>query len=214
MLTRYFLGLDLGPPGDSTGFAILERPATETPPPEPEYRVRYLERFPPGTSYPAIIEAVVGRAARAPLEGSNIVVDCTAVGKAVIDRLRAANLSLTPVVISAGLTVQQTEHGGFLVPKKDLVTGLQLALQARRLKVAPGLPDADQLGIELSAFRLRRVALGETESTEWRVGRYDDLVFAVALACWHADRYPSDGLTISYGPLLVEQWGRRIGGMV
>jgi hypothetical protein len=206
MAATYVLGLDLGPPGEPTGFAILERPAAETPveypmrhqkrrpietpPPEPVYRVRHLERFPTGTPYPAIVEKVVERARTPPLQGSPLIVDQTAVGKVVIDCLWKAKLKVTQVVISAGQAVQDAEGGGLQVPKKDLVTVLQVLLQSRRLKVAEGLPEANLLRAELGAFRLRRVALADTDTPEWRVRQHDDLVFAVALACWHAERPP------------------------
>jgi hypothetical protein len=188
---RYVLGLDLGPPGEPTGFAVLEEPAVEVHSLEPTYNLRHLERFPPGATYPAIVAAVAARAGTSPLYRSPLVVDQTAVGKGVIDRLRRAQPApwVVPVVIGAGQAVQQDERGGWLVPKKELVTCLQLVLQARRLKVAPELPDAELLVTELAGFRLRRVSLGDTEAAEWRAGRQDDLVFAVALACWYADRH-------------------------
>jgi hypothetical protein len=189
MATRYILGLDLGRPGESTGFAVLERPAAGTAPPEPHYHLRHLQRFPPGTPYPSIVEAVAERMDAPPLRGAPLVVDRTVVGKAVIDRLRQAGLAVKTVTIGAGQDVQPADGGGFVVPKKELVTSLQLALQSRRLKVAPGLPDADLLVAELAAFRVRRVAIGDADALEWRTGRHDDLVFAVALACWYADRH-------------------------
>ena len=99
MPTRYVLGLDLGPPGEPTGFAVLEEPGAEVPPPEPIYNLRHLERFPPGTSYPAIIEAVVERASSPALRGSPLVTDWTAVGKDLIDRLRRAKLAVVPVTV-------------------------------------------------------------------------------------------------------------------
>lgn len=191
MRATHVMGLDLGPPGEPTGFVVVERPPTETPPEEPVYHLRHLERFPPGTPYPAIVEAVVRRAATPPLGRSPLVVDRTAVGRAVIDRLRRAQSAprLVQVVIGAGHDVQPAEDGSLVVPKKELVTCLQVLLQTRRLKIAPGLPDSDVLAAELSGFRLRRVSADVSDSVEWRVGRHDDLVLAVALACWHADRY-------------------------
>ena len=199
----YIMGLDLGPPGEPTGLAVVERPAAENAPSEPTYNLRHVERFPPGASYPAIVEAVAARAGTPPLCGSPLVVDQTAVGKGVIDRLRRAQPAprVVPVVIGAGQAVQRDEKGGWLVPKKELVTCLQLALQTRRLKVAPGLPDTELLVAELAGFRLRRVALDDTKAAEWRTGRHDDLVFAVALACWYADRHrPLGPGSITMGP--------------
>jgi hypothetical protein len=112
------------------------------------------------------------------------------VGRGVVDRLYQTNARILPIVMRAGQTVQWVDWVGQMVPKKELVTALQLALQTRRLKVAPDLPDADLLLTELAAFRLRTVSINEADALEWRVGRHDDLVFAVAMACWHADQYP------------------------
>jgi hypothetical protein len=196
----YVMGLDLGPPGEPTGFAVLERPTESLA--EPVYHLRHLERFPVGESYPTIIEAVAKKAGTPPLCGAPLVVDRTAVGKAIIDHLRRARLCVIQVVISAGQAVQPLEGGGDLVPKKELVTGLQLLLQARRLKVAPGLASAEVLVAELAGFRLRQVPVGTLDSAEWRVGRHDDLVFAVALACWYADRHPAR-FRIGLGPSIL-----------
>ena len=182
--SSYVLGLDLGPPGEPTGFAILERPAGSNP----DSHLRHLERFPPGTPYPAIVGAVAERAADPVLRDAPLVVDRTAVGATVIDCLRRAQppLRVTPVVVTAGHAVQRADGGGWLVPKKELVSCLQLLLQSRRLKVPSDLPDAALLMGELTNFRLRQVLLGDAP-VEWREGRQDDLVFAVALACWHAE---------------------------
>jgi hypothetical protein len=188
---RYILSLDLGPPGEPTGFAVLEEPAAAVPSPEPTYNLRHLERFPPGATYPAIVEAVATRAGTPPLYRSPLVVDQTAVGKTVIAKLRRAQPApwVVPVVIGAGQEAERNKCGGWLIPKKELVTSLQLALQTRRLRVAPGLPDTELLVSELAGFRLKRVTLSDAEAAEWRTGRHDDLVFAVALACWYADRH-------------------------
>jgi hypothetical protein len=197
MSDSYVMGLDLGPPGEPTGLAVLEVPPIEAaagagPPADPKYHLRHIERFEPGAGYHAIVAAVAARAAP-PLQKAPVVVDCTAVGRAVTDLLRHRKPAphVVEVTVTAGQAAQRAERGGWLVPKKDLVTALQLALQARRLKVAPALAQADLLATELGGFRLRRVAVGEAEAAEWRVGRSDDLVFAVALACWYADRHPN-----------------------
>jgi hypothetical protein len=190
MDASYVMGLDLGPPGEPTGFAALEWPATNNPTPQSEYHLRHLERFPPGTPYPTIMDAVADRTSQPTLKSAPLVVDVTAVGRAVVNRVYAIHPRIIPVAIGAGLTTTWVEFVGQSVPKKELVTALQMALQTRRLKIAPGLPDAEVLSAELSAFRLRKVSINEADAAEWRVGRYDDLVFAVALACWFADQYP------------------------
>lgn len=76
------------------------------------------------------------------------------------------------------------------MPKRDLVTSLQLVLQGRRLKIPPDLAQAPLLTAELSAFRIRHVQLSDATAIEWRAGAHDDLVFAVALAVWFAEKHP------------------------
>jgi hypothetical protein len=67
---------------------------------------------------------------------------------------------------------------------------MQLILQGRRLKVASDLPDAELFLRELANFRMRAVTLGDAPLA-WREGRQDDLVLAVALTVWYAERHPA-----------------------
>jgi hypothetical protein len=75
------------------------------------------------------------------------------------------------------------------VPKKELASTLQVLLQARRLKVAKQLPEADTLVEELSNFKLKKPPPGDDAVAEWREGERDDLVFAVAIAAWEGEYY-------------------------
>jgi hypothetical protein len=204
METSYVMGLDLGPPGEPTGFAILE--CSDLSPQQPQYRLRYLERFPPPTPYHRIVDQVASRAATPDLDDAPMIVDGTAVGQIVLDQLRRAQprRAVIAVFINAGYSVQRAGGVGWLVPKKDLVSALQMVLQTRRLKVAPDLPDAGLLATELANFRLRRVPVGDAANIEWREGRHDDLVLAVALTCWYAERFgTSRSGPFVEGPLLV-----------
>src|SRR5262249_19043086 len=73
--------------------------------------------------------------------------------------------------------------GAWHVPKKELVSTLQVLLQGRRLKVA-AVPERDVLLKELLNFKVK-VTVGAAETFEaWRERDHDDLVLAVALACW------------------------------
>ncbi len=74
------------------------------------------------------------------------------------------------------------------MPKSLLVSQLQVLLQAGRLKVARGLPDAAVLVEELSSFQVRVTAAGHEQYAAWREGAHDDLVLATALAAWYAER--------------------------
>jgi hypothetical protein len=119
-----------------------------------------------------------------------VVVDATGVGAPVVDMLRRARLgaTLVPVLITGGET--ESRGGGYYrVPKRDLITGLQVMLEGQELLVAKGLRDGAALLGEMAEMEVRAGAQG-------REGMHDDLVLAVALACW--------GLRKRYGPKVGE----------
>jgi hypothetical protein len=110
------------------------------------------------------------------------------VGAAVVDVLRKAKPRawLRPVLITAGHQVT-SEGGAWHVPKKELVSTLQVLLQGGRFKVAD-LPERKVLLKELLAFKVR-INLNATESFEaWRERDHDDLVLACALAAWIGEK--------------------------
>jgi hypothetical protein len=191
MKASYVMGLDVGPAGEPTGFAIVERPAMETRPNEYHYHLRHIERFPTGMAYTAIIGAVAERVT-AGVKSSPIAVDLTAVGRQFLEQCWRSRqgLNVHAFAVTAGLSVQKAENHITLVPKRDLVMSLQLVLQGRRLKIAPELPQASLLTTELSNFRMKSVPINDQAAVEWRQGRHDDLVFAVALAVWFAEKHP------------------------
>jgi hypothetical protein len=206
MTPDYFVGLDLGQTSDFTALAVLERPASETSTDQPEYALRHLRRFPLGTAYTDLVPAVAALRGREPLREAPLVVDQTGVGHAVVDMLRQTAGWVVPVTITGGHTVTRAEDGSFHVPKKELVTALQVVLQGRRLQIARCLPDAAALVGELQQFQVRITAAANEAFGVWRQGQHDDLVLAVALACWWAERNPPayEGLFGGGGESLFE----------
>lgn len=194
MGSDYFIGLDLGQTQDYTALAVLERTGVAA---QAQYSVRHLQRFPLGTPYTAIVPAVARLASDPSLSGNvTLVVDQTGVGRPLVEMLmREPGIpSLVPVTITGGHAVTIAADGSRHVPKKELVTCLQLLLQGRRLKIARGLPDAEVLTQELMNFRIKITAAANETYGAWREGQHDDLVLAVALACWSAEREPQWGL--------------------
>jgi hypothetical protein len=192
MPTDYVLGLDLGQTQDFTALAVLERsePVEAIASAKPDFALRHLRRFPLGTTYTEIVSAVTTMRKAGPLCGAPLIVDQTGVGRAVVDVLQQATGGVVPVTITGGHAVTVAEDGSFHVPKKELVTGLQVVLQSRRLQIARGLPEAATLVRELQQFQVRITASAHETFGVWRAGQHDDLVLAVALACWWAERCP------------------------
>ena len=92
-------------------------------------RLRYLKRVALGTPYPEIVEEVREMTQSAEL----------GVGRPVVDLLRQARLgcNIMPVVITGG-DGETSPNGFYGVPKRDLIIGLQVLLQTRKLQIAAG----------------------------------------------------------------------------
>lgn len=196
----YFVGLDLGQSQDYTALAVAEQRREWPPrqnrygedgkPQRPSYQVRHLQRFKLGTPYPDIVAEVGALLRTPPLEENSktLVVDATGVGAPVMDLLRRAGLPghLVGVTITGGDTVTR-EQGRYRVPKRDLIFATKVLLQAGRLKFAE-LPETPTLVKELLAFQVKIDPLTAHDSyAAWREGAHDDLVLALALACWYGD---------------------------
>ena len=100
------------------------------------------------------------------------------------------------VTITGGEAVNH-EGNSWRVPKRDLVSIMQVLLQTGRLKLAEGLPEAQTLIDELLDFRVRISDTGHDSYGTWREGAHDDLVLATALACWYGERYGSGAKILS-----------------
>jgi hypothetical protein len=193
-MNKYILGVDLGQAQDYTALAILEHtPEQAEPKREAHYQAQYLERLAIGTPYPAQvarIKQLYDELRKTTQATPSLVADATGVGKPVVDMLRAAELSPVAVTITGGDTVSR-DGRDYRVPKRDLVSVVNVLLQSDRLKIARVLPEASTLTAELLAFKVSISLKGHdsygNDAGQWRENPHDDLVLAVALACWYGE---------------------------
>lgn len=177
----FTLGLDLGQAADYSALVVVESEADR-------YDVRDIHRWPLRTPYPAIVADVRGRLHMPPLAGAALIVDATGVGRPVVDMFATQNVYCTPVMITAGAQASRDADGYEYVPKRELVSTVQVMLQSQRLKIARALPEAATLAQELLSFQTKITAAANETYGSWREGTHDDLVLALALALWHAER--------------------------
>ncbi len=216
------IGLDLAQANDWTALAVLDRRHGLHGQP---YDLIDLQRW-RNVAYTAIPDRVrpvvaavrqaavsrnfemTGTALRLSDPAVALVVDATGVGAPVVDLLSEAALDadLVPVVIHGGDAVNRADNGGYRVPKRDLVSVLQVLLQQRRLRIAEALPEAGTLARELASFRVTISAGGHDRygagvgDLAWRERPHDDMVLAVALAAWYAER--PEGRRASLDPVI------------
>ncbi len=208
----FLIGLDLGQAQDPTATAVIERLSKGDSP--ASYQCRHLDRFALGTSYPSVVQQVKALALAPQLSRTvdsvsllaavgggmrrrreeivvrpRLVVDATGVGRPVVDMLRVAGLEPIAITITGGDAV--TFDGGYRVPKRDLVSVMQVLLQSGRFKIASALPYAQTLTSELLQFRVKINELTAHDSYgAFRDREHDDLVLAVAVACWLGEHEP------------------------
>jgi hypothetical protein len=212
LVKDYIIGVDLGQAQDFTALCVLEQEQRDTGERVPDwpamiiggvpaasretlpvyenlYAVRHLERLPIGTPYPeqvAKVKDLVGHLQ--PQARVSLVVDQTGVGRPVLDMLKRAKLSPYAVTITGGDSVTH-EGREYRVPKRDLMSTVQVLLQSKRLTIASSLKEAQTLISELLAFKATIALKSENgdDVSPWREGVHDDLVLAVALAAWYGE---------------------------
>lgn len=206
----FIVSADLGRVRDFTALAVLE--IVPPPPVEviegwsvkhvpskapPALHIRHLERVKKGTTYPKIVALVQQRLAAITNVNSkpSLVIDRTGVGVALQDLFEEVGLEPIGITITGGDAI--TWEGRHVkVPKRELVTSVHVAMQTGRLKFAEDLPELQTLIDELGAFDYTISPTGhDTYGNDWRRNAHDDLVLAVSMAVWYADRYYQPPLT-------------------
>jgi hypothetical protein len=177
----FIVGVDLGQTSDYTAITILEKREDNA------YDVRYLERV-RNTPYTTIVMRLNHLMKRVPVR-PYMAVDATGVGRPVIDMIRDANLPATvyAITLTGGDSVIR-DGMERRVPKRDLASTIAVLLQTGRLRVSRGLKESETLLRELLNFRVRISLAGHDSYGAWREQEHDDLVLAVGLAAWLAEK--------------------------
>jgi hypothetical protein len=203
-VTGFFVGVDLGQARDYSAIVIVElvEIVTEAPPPkrrrnflhyvptpqaptiEKRYHVTHVERPRLGTSYPAIVRRVAHLLEEIG-EPAELIIDGTGVGRAVLDIFEAANIYPLAITITAGDTVVENGSRGCRVPKRDLVSTIEVLLQEGKLKIAQNMSDRAVLVDELLNFRAGISASGR-DTYAAAGSAHDDFVMSLGLCCWRA----------------------------
>jgi hypothetical protein len=168
----------LGQKTDHSAIAVVEKGGY---PVADEILVRYVERIPLNTPYPGVVERIGEILTCEELRGNCLLtVDATGVGAPVVDMLQSARVgcSLKAVTITGG-----ERATGDSIPKRDLIAGLQVLLESGKLRIGR-LKEAARLKTELLDMRTSLRARSE----------HDDLVIALALACWRAKERKTESM--------------------
>ncbi len=156
-----------------------------------EYRVRHLERRSPPVRYRGVAERVA-ELVRA-VGDCVVAMDLTRTGRPVhsliMRAIRKTGVSVKhcPIAVTGEFgAVSHSPDVGWLVPRRDLVSSALLLFEQEQLKIAEGLDLARTLTREFEGFKPKAP---KEELEGWRLAPNDDLVLAVAMSVWAAERF-------------------------
>lgn len=191
------IGLDLGQAQDPAAAAYVER-VTSDPvsigPRNPNYlryNCRAMRLWSLGTDYTEIVNDVFD------IPSDVICVDFGGVGRPVVDMLRKLAMKrkykgkIRPVQLigsNARASRKQEARGvHWNVPKIDVVTSIITAQQSGKLWLSDS-PETAALLQQLRIFRMRFTKAANMQFGN-APGGHDDLVIALGLALWYAQRF-------------------------
>lgn len=187
----FIISADLGQACDYTAISVIERIITGPGVLGVDRRgetmlyLRHIERM-REIEYPTIVNRLAELYKNPQLAGVEkaVVIDFTGLGRPVYDLMKQAGFrhSLNGISITGGVDATYNE-GHFNVPKRELVSNLQIQLQNDRLKIAKGLKEANALIEELSSFQTKISDAGR-DTYGGRRGVHDDIVMSVAMGAW------------------------------
>jgi hypothetical protein len=209
----FCIGFDLGQTGDYTALAVVEKIRSGNPQRLAALHLRYLERYSLMTPYPKIADEVAALVKSEHLvtyttdEMLNritlypeLVVDRTGVGPPVTNLLRERGLTFRSMVVTASDDAG-SGRAAYRVPKRDLISALEVTLQTGMLQVAEGIRLWPVLREEMLNFRRKIDPKMAHDSYEhWRESDHYNLVLAVCLACWGAARPRQQLFNFNYMP--------------
>jgi hypothetical protein len=160
-----------------------------------EYRVRLLERRSPPVCYKGVAERVAELVGA--LGECVVAMDLTRTGRPVHALIMGAvheatkdtrvRVSQCPITVTGEYgAVSPSPDLGWLVPRRDLVFSALALFEQEQLKIAQGLDLTRTLTREFTDFKPKAP---KEELEGWRLAKNDDLVLAVAMSVWVAERF-------------------------
>ncbi|MFN0167829.1 MAG: hypothetical protein ACKV22_15485 [Bryobacteraceae bacterium] len=189
----FYCGLDLGKLQDYTAFVVVEyrhaylgRDAvTFQHLYDWDLRVRRLHRFPLGTSYRDLIGLIEHEMRhRALPRDTPLVIDASGVGEVMVDLFKGSAFPVVPVTITGGDRASLS-NGRWRVPRQLLAETLAVLIEQEKLGVVADLPYARTLLEELASFDAEIRPTARVSFRPRGEQQHDDLVMALALACWY-----------------------------
>ncbi|MBI4468785.1 MAG: hypothetical protein HY650_05610 [Acidobacteria bacterium] len=206
------IGVDVGQSQDYTGISLIEV-IDEYVLGVRQFHCRHIERLPLGLTYHDIISRVGEIVHEVRRADPMVVIDATGCGRPVVELARRELKRRIIGMTVTGGHQATTADNDWNIPKVELISTLQIALQADPpdLLIAAELPGIQALIEELLNYRVEI----RSERTEtfgpWRESIHDDLLLSLAIGFYAAKtiagplRQPGD-IGIVVGTMKLPPW--------
>ncbi|MGH7692474.1 MAG: right-handed parallel beta-helix repeat-containing protein, partial [Candidatus Dormibacteria bacterium] len=202
------VGVEVGHQTYPTAVVILESCRTESSSaqdlPEMLHHVRSVELVPARANFTTVLNRIGRAVEHAKVLGdSALVVDATGLNSSALDLLRwRTGMPVRAVVFQAGKLGETSQHKVHQLGKRDLTALLETVLASGRLEIVEASPLGQAIQHELS--RLGVAGAGDPEVGDGKMGdgARPDLVMALCLALWWAER-------VGQGEALLDWWDSR-----
>jgi len=192
----YLLGLSVGQGLQPSGIAVLERFGPSRRGEPRRYACRYLRRLrPPATTYPSLVSELRGMLRDTRLTDGDLIVEAGPSVKAVVALLRKHRLRARIQPVELKISAEDTFIDGlWRVTKASVIETTRQVLQEDRLvfddqmppEVMATTPSAQTIYHSLSTYPYNKTP-SANDAFASREGADDDLILAVALACWFGE---------------------------
>ena len=182
MFAKCIMGLDLGQQRDysvlTVAYPVFGAEGNLS------IEVPYMYRYPLRMSYMHVVEYLGQFIEEKKLEDYVLVVDHTGVGRPVVDLLDDYGIYSVGLTITGGHRARWMTGRAVTVPKFELISRLQVAIQCGRLQLAKGMACLDILIKELINFK---ASPGSGSKMEGSGGVHDDTVLSLAMVVWYIE---------------------------
>ena len=182
---NYILGIDVGQSRDYTAICVLEPIETKD---GYKYHCTYIKRLPLNKTFSDMALDVKSMVEQLEVTGHvSVIIDKTGVGAPVVELVDSlTTCEVIGLTITAGIRAKNWN-----VPKKELITNLQIALQSQTLKIAKGLDFGEELVEELLNYQVKTKPNNNEIFDTGRVFIHDDLILSLAIGLYLiTNRYP------------------------
>ncbi len=181
-IKRFILGLSSGKAKGHAAIVLVETFGKYQI--NKRYNLRRVERF-KLKSDDDIVNRIIEFLENNQLKGNvDLVTDIKASEQKLTSALTKARLNPVPVTIIDEGT-KTSDDGIYVLPRKELLTNLQLLYVAERLRLNPQLDLGKVIREEILRFRVHKTPKNDDMGKSDKKPEYEDLIFALALACWY-----------------------------